>query len=39
MIPESVFPDTMGLMPKQAPSVGTKAVVSGMGLELQPRPE
>jgi hypothetical protein len=39
MIPESVFPLTMGEMPKHFPSVGTKAVVRGVGPALQPRPE
>jgi hypothetical protein len=39
MIALSVFPLTIGEMPKHLPSVGMYAVVRGMGLELQPRPE
>jgi hypothetical protein len=39
MIPESVFPLTMGEIPKHFPSVGTKAVVRGVGPALQPSPE
>jgi hypothetical protein len=38
MMPESVFPLRIGAMPKQEPSVGTKAVVRAVGEELQPVP-
>lgn len=36
--PLSTFPATMGEMLKHLPSVGTKAVVMGTGLPLQPVP-
>lgn len=36
MIPESVLPLMMGLTPKQEPSVGIHAVVTGVGPLLQP---
>jgi hypothetical protein len=38
MSPLSVLPLTIGEMPKQLPSVGTKAVVRATGLLLQPVP-